>query len=127
MSSQFSDLVEQYRQVQDRVNVVEVDYRASRDAINALTNTLNEISDELEDVKIQMDERGNKMRDTSPVVQIKQCITQIKDEIKDMEMQIGILQNALVQEEVKARHRVKSAGRRSRGDTRTQRRSRRRR
>ena len=64
--------------MQDRVNVVEVDYRASRDAINALTNTLNEISDELEDVKIQMDERGNKMRDTSPVVQIKQCITQIK-------------------------------------------------
>ena len=42
-------------------------------------------------------------------------------------MQIGILQNALVQEEIKARQRVKSAGRRSRGNERGARRSRRRR
>ena len=47
------------------------EYAQNSEQINALTSELAAVSDELETVKARMDERGNSMTDTSPLIKIK--------------------------------------------------------
>ena len=47
------------------------EYAGNSEQINTLTNELAAVSEELETVKARMDERGNSMTDTSPLIKIK--------------------------------------------------------
>lgn len=56
---------------------------------------LFKISNELDNIKIQMEQRGNTMTDGSPLINIKKAIYKIKEEIQDMDIKIGIMQHTL--------------------------------
>jgi estrogen-related receptor beta like 1 len=45
--------------------------------VNELTNNLASISDELEEVKNRMEDRGSSMTDASPVVSMKKSLSQV--------------------------------------------------
>ena len=52
---------------------------------------------ELEDRKAELDERGSNISDSSPVVRIKAAIKNIKSELQQMSVRIGVLQHQLLQ------------------------------
>ena len=81
------------------------EYAQNSEQINALTNELAAVSDELETVKARMDERGNSMTDTSPLIKIKSALTQLRGEAKQMEIRIGIVNHTLVAKKLKVRGR----------------------
>ncbi len=56
--------------------------------IGKLTNELAVISDRVEELKTQMDDKGASMTDTSPLVKIKQALTNLKSEVKELEVLI---------------------------------------
>ena len=60
------------------------------------------MSDELENVKSRMDERGNSMTDTSPLIKIKSALTQLRKEAKQMEIRIGVVNHTLVTKKLKS-------------------------
>jgi estrogen-related receptor beta like 1 len=60
------------------------------------------VSDELENVKSRMDERGNSMTDTSPLIKIKSALTQLRSEAKTMEIRIGVVNHTLVAKKLKS-------------------------
>ena len=50
-----------------------------------------QITEELEGIKAQMDEKGTTMTDSGPLVKIKQAITKVKNELIQMELRIGVV------------------------------------
>ena len=76
-------------------------YDGNSGTITKLTNELAEISEELDDIKSQMDSRGNSMTDTSPLILIKKELSRIKGEVKQMDLRIGAVEHTLLQVEKK--------------------------
>ncbi len=67
------------------------------DIIPQYTNELATISDRVEEIKSQMDDRGASMTDTSPLVKIKQALQNLKSEVKELELRIGVVGHSLMQ------------------------------
>jgi estrogen-related receptor beta like 1 len=44
-----------------------------------------------------MDDKGASMTDTSPLVKIKQALTNLKNEVKELELRIGVVGHSLMQ------------------------------
>ena len=48
-----------------------------------------------------MNEQGNTMTDTSPLVKIKKAIHLLRQEIQSLEIRVGVVSNALLQAKIK--------------------------
>ncbi len=81
-------------------------YQESSNAVTKLTNDLAEVSKKLDDVKTDMEGRGNSMTDTSPLVKIKGALSSLKAEIKNFDLRIGVVGHTLIQ----AKMRMKGPG-----------------
>jgi estrogen-related receptor beta like 1 len=62
-----------------------------------MNGEITSLSKKLHSVKSKVDEKGNMMTDTSPLIRIKTTLRGIKAEIRDYDLQIGILEHNLVQ------------------------------
>ena len=49
------------------------------------------MTEELEGVKAEMDEKGTSMTDAGPLVRVKQALTRLKAECTQMDVQIGVV------------------------------------
>ena len=50
-----------------------------------------QVSEELEGVKAEMDEKGSNMMNAGPLVRIKQSLTRLKKECTEMEVRMGVV------------------------------------
>ncbi|KAF7990383.1 hypothetical protein HCN44_000188 [Aphidius gifuensis] len=73
-----------------------IEYRNVSGGVTERTRTLNKLTEELEQIKKEMDERGSSMTDGTPLINIKKNITKIKSEISDMSVRIGVLEYSLM-------------------------------
>eukprot|EP00052_Salpingoeca_macrocollata_P005739 m.49277 g.49277 ORF g.49277 m.49277 type:complete len:427 (-) comp15027_c0_seq2:25-1305(-) len=96
INSQLEHIVEEYRTQQDSLAGHRERYKNASKSVNELSKELATLSEELETVKAKMDERGNTMTDSSPVVRIKQALTKLKAEISQMDLQIGVVTHTLL-------------------------------
>ncbi|XP_037034143.1 intraflagellar transport protein 57 homolog [Bradysia coprophila] len=101
LNNDLSALIQQYK-------TVSVDYSQIRNAIQTndaekmdFDQQLKKVEHNLENVKIQMEQRGNTMSDGSPLINIKKAIAKIKEEIIEMELEIGVLKHSLDQDIIK--------------------------
>ena len=51
----------------------------------------SQVTEDLERVKAEMDEKGTSMTDAGPLVRIKQSLTRLKAESTQMEVRIGVV------------------------------------
>lgn len=56
-----------------------------------MARELAQVSEELETVKAEMDQRGTSMTDAAPLVKIKQALTKLKAESTQMEIRLGVV------------------------------------
>jgi intraflagellar transport protein 57 len=61
-----------------------------------LTNDLAEITERLEEIKESFESKDSGMNDTSPLVRMKGALQQIKKEIYDYELRIGVVANTVL-------------------------------
>lgn len=94
LAQQFENWVDQFRgQKKDYVAITD-NHRTSSEGVGTLTNELSQISEMLDSVKADIASREERMTDTSPLVKIKESMSKIKGEVKEMELRIGVLQHA---------------------------------
>ncbi|NWX24789.1 IFT57 protein, partial [Aegotheles bennettii] len=62
---------------------------------------LSEITEVLERVKQETEEKGSSMTDGAPLVKIKQALTKLKQETVQMDIQIGVMEHTLLQSKLK--------------------------
>lgn len=96
VNSQLDNIVTEFRQQQDTLADTNSRYNQSSTTVVELTRKLASMTDELDHVKAQMDERGNRMTDSGPLVKMKQALKRLKEETTQMDLHIGVLQHSLM-------------------------------
>ncbi|KAI8911659.1 intra-flagellar transport protein 57 [Gorgonomyces haynaldii] len=96
INSQFEPLIEQYKSIQDQSSDLKQKYTVSSSTVSELTNELSKISEDLDSVKSKMDELGNGMTDSKPLISIKQGLAKLKTEMKQMDLRTGVIEHTLL-------------------------------
>ncbi|XP_066907698.1 intraflagellar transport protein 57 homolog [Halyomorpha halys] len=114
LNSQFEQLLSQYRTLQEELSFVNDKYREVNVGVVERQKTLNQISESLESVKQEMEERGATMSDGSPLVHIKKAIKDIKKEICEMDISIAVAEHSIVETKLREKslqtHLVRTSG-----------------
>ncbi|XP_028987195.1 intraflagellar transport protein 57 homolog [Betta splendens] len=101
INNQLEHLIQEYRSAQAKLSEAKERYQQASGWVTERTRVLAEISEELEKVKQEMEEKGSSMSDGAPVVRIKQSLTKLKQEIVQMDVRIGVVEHTLLQAKLK--------------------------
>jgi len=96
-----SSLVSQYKKNKAEFIAVEQKNRELEANIQKLNEEFTKVSQELDEVKTKVDQLSSKMGDASPLKNIKEALVKVKAEIKNMDLQLGIVQHSLLQATLK--------------------------
>lgn len=101
VNKQLDHTLVDYRAIQDQLAEIKERYRQASGGLTERSRTLAEVTEELEKVKSDMEERGNTMTDGAPLVKIKQILQQLKKECAQMDVRIGVVEHVLLQAKLK--------------------------
>nr|XP_061835141.1 intraflagellar transport protein 57 homolog isoform X3 [Nerophis lumbriciformis] len=100
INKQLEDVISEYRGAQAKLSEVRERYQLASGGVAQRTRVLAEMSEELEKVKQEMEERGSSMSDGA-VVKIKQSLSKLKQEIVRMDVRVGVVEHMLLQAKLK--------------------------
>lgn len=106
LNTQLEHLISEYRQAQAQLNKVKELYQQASGGVTERTRILAEISEELEKVKQEMEEKGSSMSDGAPVVKIRQSLTKLKQEIEQMDVRMGVVEHTLLQAKLREKNNM---------------------
>ncbi|OCT92358.1 intraflagellar transport protein 57 homolog isoform X1 [Xenopus laevis] len=101
INNQLEQLVQEYRSAQAQLSEAKERYQQASGGVTERTRILAEITEELEKVKQEMEEKGSSMTDGAPLVKIKQALTKLKHEIVQMDIRTGVVEHTLLQSTLK--------------------------
>uniref|UniRef100_A0A3P9JL54 Intraflagellar transport protein 57 homolog n=1 Tax=Oryzias latipes TaxID=8090 RepID=A0A3P9JL54_ORYLA len=93
--------VQEYRSAQAKLSEAKERYQQASGGVTERSRVLAEISEELDKVKQEMEEKGSRMSDAAPVVKINQSLTKLKQEIVQIDLRIGVVEHTLLQAKLK--------------------------
>ncbi|EPY41937.1 hypothetical protein AGDE_01986 [Angomonas deanei] len=96
LAQQFSELVEGYRVKLRELNTSRDSANVANQSVQQLTMELNQISEVLDQTKADIEDRETKISDTTPLMQVKEAVNKVQEEIKQMALRIGVLQNSVL-------------------------------
>ncbi|XP_053981043.1 intraflagellar transport protein 57 homolog [Hylaeus volcanicus] len=96
LNRQLEPILKEYQTLQEELSKIKEQYRDVSGGVTERTRVFNKMSEELEHVKKEMDERGSSMTDGTPLINIKKTITKMKNEISEMNVRIGVLEYSLM-------------------------------
>ena len=71
-----------------------------------LESELQEINDRLNNINKKIDDTGKQFSDNTPLQNIKKSISAVKNDIKNIDIRIGVVSNTLLQLKLKERSKV---------------------
>ncbi|XP_071095047.1 intraflagellar transport protein 57 homolog [Haliotis cracherodii] len=101
INNQLEQPLHDFRSAQDQLAETKERYKQASGGVTERSRSLAEVTEELEKVKQEMDERGNSMTDGAPLVKIKQAIQQLKKENTQMDIRTGVVEHVLLQAKLK--------------------------
>eukprot|EP01084_Bolivina_argentea_P098182 176472_1 len=90
LNREFGDLCEEYQNKYTKLQNLTKEYNEYILEISTLTSNLEEINEKINDVKIEMENRNNSMTDMTPIRRLKEIHNQLKEELTDLDLKIGI-------------------------------------
>ena len=101
INNQLEGNMQEYRNAQDRLAQAKEKYKEGSTGVTERSRALAELTDELEKVKIEMEEKGSSMTDGAPLIKIKQTLNHIKTECTQMDVRIGVIEHVLSQAQIR--------------------------
>ncbi|XP_017663489.1 PREDICTED: intraflagellar transport protein 57 homolog isoform X3 [Lepidothrix coronata] len=101
INNQLEHLVQEYRSAQALLSEAKEKYQEGSGGVTERSRVLSEITEVLEKVKQETEEKGSSMTDGAPLVKIKQALTKLKQETTQMDIQIGVMEHTLLQSKLK--------------------------
>uniref|UniRef100_A0A667ZJY1 Intraflagellar transport protein 57 homolog n=1 Tax=Myripristis murdjan TaxID=586833 RepID=A0A667ZJY1_9TELE len=101
INNQLELLVQEHRSAQAKLSEAKERYQQGSGGVTERTRVLAEISEELDKVKQEMEEKGSSMSDGAQVVKIKQSLTKLRQEVVQMDVRIGVVEHTLLQAKLK--------------------------
>eukprot|EP01065_Artemidia_motanka_P034942 TRINITY_DN42923_c0_g1_i1.p1 TRINITY_DN42923_c0_g1~~TRINITY_DN42923_c0_g1_i1.p1 ORF type:complete len:434 (+),score=179.74 TRINITY_DN42923_c0_g1_i1:78-1379(+) len=96
----FQDTIEKYRELHNDLKQYQKTYDDGQQAVAQQSTKLNQLTEDLEHVKNEIQEREEQMSDSKPLVNIKRALADLKVEIKNMELRIGVLQHTVLHQTI---------------------------
>ncbi|NWH37985.1 IFT57 protein, partial [Chloropsis hardwickii] len=101
INNQLEHLVQEYRSAQALLSEVLLIFVVAFSSIILLKKICFKITEALEKVKQETEEKGSSMTDGAPLVKIKQALTKLRQETIQMDIQIGVVEHTLLQSKLK--------------------------
>ena len=73
------------------------EYKSVSGGVVDRSRQLAQLTDELESVKQELEERGTSMTDGTPRVNIRKALNRVKQEVQGMDVRIGVVEHTLLQ------------------------------
>ncbi|NXE61263.1 IFT57 protein, partial [Calcarius ornatus] len=102
INNQLEHLVQEYRSAQALLSeLFSRDFLKIRYSSGLIKKKSLKITEALEKVKQETEEKGSSMTDGAPLVKIKQALTKLRQETIQMDIQIGVMEHTLLQSKLK--------------------------
>ena len=105
LSRSFQGMTGDYRAHTDNLREIQNNFTNLSKAVADMENELAEINERLSQVQGKIDQTGKSFSDNSPIQKIKKAIAQVKNDIKAVDIRIGVVSNTLLQ--LKLKEKVK--------------------
>ncbi|CAB01880.1 Intraflagellar transport protein che-13 [Caenorhabditis elegans] len=96
LNSQLASMMSKFRRATDTRAELREKYKAASVGVSSRTETLDRISDDIEQLKQQIEEQGAKSSDGAPLVKIKQAVSKLEEELQTMNVQIGVFEQSIL-------------------------------
>lgn len=97
LNRELEDVLEEFRSLKDQLSTLKENYENVSTGVASRNKELNKLTEKLDKVKQQMEERESSMTDGTPLVNIKKNISRVKADIAEMDVRIGVLTCVLMQ------------------------------
>ncbi|XP_063249893.1 intraflagellar transport protein 57 homolog [Prinia subflava] len=101
INNQLEHLVQEYRSARALLSEAKEKYQEGSGGVTERIRVLSEVTEALEKVKQETEEKGSSMTDGAPLVKIKQALTKLRQETIQMDIQIGVMEHTLLQSKLK--------------------------
>jgi len=105
MNNQFTALCHEYKEVKTKYEGLEGSSSKTNETVVKLTNDLAEVTERLDELKENFDSRDSGMHDTSPLVRIKAALQQIKAEVHEFDLRLGVVSHSVLAARVASSNR----------------------
>lgn len=92
-----------YRAHSEQLTEIQTSFTTVGKNVEDLETELTEVNDRLGNVTRKIDDTGKSFSDTKPLQNIKKSITNVKNDIKSIDIRIGVVSNTLLQLKLKER------------------------
>ena len=92
-----------YRAHSDKLREIQAAFTTTGRTVQDMEAELAEVNERLSQVEKKIDETGKSFSDTSPLQKIKKSIAYVKNDIKAIDIRIGVVSNTLLQLKLKER------------------------
>jgi len=103
INTQFDHRALDYRQQQEELAQVQTQYTERNEFVMSLQIELKNVSEELEVVKTEMEERSTTVTDTAPIVKMKESFKKLRADTRQLEVRIGVVSHTLMQAKLRQR------------------------
>lgn len=101
LNADLKPIINDYKEVSGERAKLDLATKEVKTEIADLEKDMDKTLHAYKTVKEQMEQRGSSMSDGSPLINLKKAIAKIKDEIIQMDLEIGVMQHGIDQEILK--------------------------
>lgn len=110
LTRSFQGMTGDYRAHSDHLRDIQNQFSTVSKNVEQLEQELTDINEKLEGFERKIDDTGKTFSDNTPLQNIKKSITQVKNDIKAIDIRIGVVSNTLLQLKLKERSKLLEDG-----------------
>lgn len=110
LSRSFQGMTGDYRAHSDQLREIQNSFTSVSKNVGDLETELQEINERLGGISKKIDDTGKQFSDNTPLTNIKKSITGVKNDIRSIDIRIGVVSNTLLQLKLKERSKVLEDG-----------------
>lgn len=111
LSKSFQGMTGDYRAHSDKIRDIQNGFSTMTKNVQDMENELMDVNERLSQVEKKIDDTGKTFSDNTPLQKIKKAITQVKTDIKSIDIRIGVVTNTLLQLKLKEKTKSQEDGR----------------
>lgn len=112
LSKSFQGMTGDYRAHTEHLREIQNNFQTVSKNVGDMENELMDVNERLSTVQKKIDDTSVTFSDASPLAKIKKSITNVKNDIKAIDIRIGVVTNTLLQLKLKERARAQEEGKR---------------
>ena len=97
MQLQLEPLINEYNALKGQLVAIQDNYRVVSGGVTGKSIQLSELTDELDAVKNEMEERGTSMTDGTPLISLRKALQKMKAELLSIDIRIGVASHTILQ------------------------------